>query len=126
MRTLPVLPLALAALVTSCEMSTTPGFAGPADFANAGGPLTMSPTFIRIPVGTSTQLVVDVAPEFDSNIEWASFAPSIVVVDQSGVVTGLNVGVATVRARFAFDLTNEAIATVEVTPAAVPIIPEVP
>jgi uncharacterized protein YjdB len=67
-----------------------------------------------------------VAPEFDSNIEWASFAPSIVVVDQSGVVTGLNVGVATVRARFAFDLTNEAIATVEVTPAAVPIIPEVP
>jgi hypothetical protein len=126
MRTLPVLPLALAALVWSCEMSTMPanGTFGPANFGN--GPLTISPSFIRIPVGTSAQLPVDVAPEVAANLEWTSFEPSIVAVDQSGLVTGLNVGVATVRARFSFDLTNEAVATVEVTPAAVPIIPDVP
>ena len=125
MRTLPVLPLALAALVSSCEMSTNGfGVGGPPNFGN--GPLTISPSFIRIPVGTSAQLPVDVAAEVASNLEWASFEPSIVTVDQSGLVTGLSVGVATVRARFSFDLTNEAVATVEVTPAAVPITPDVP
>ena len=128
MRTLPVLPLALAALVSSCEMSTTPGIAGagPVNFASASRPLSVSPAFIRIPVGTSAQLAVDATAGFAPDVEWTSFAPSIVTVDQSGFVTGLNVGVATVRARFSFDLTNEAVATVEVTPAAVPIIPDGP
>jgi len=121
MRTL--LPLALAALVSSCEMSMTPG---PADFANGSGLLSVSPAFIQIPAGTSAQLAVDVAAESAPNVEWTSLAPSIVTVDQSGRVTGLNVGVATVRARFSFDLTNEAVATVEVIPAAVPIIPDEP
>ena len=126
MRTL--LPLALATLVSSCEMSTMPGSAavGPVNFADASGPLRVSPAFIQIPVGTSAQLAVDVAAEFAPNVEWTSFAPSIVTVDQSGVVTGLNVGVATVRVRFSFDSTNEAVATVEVLPAAVPINPDVP
>jgi len=128
MRTLPVLPLALGALVASCEMSTTPAFGGlgPGNFANTTAPLVFSPSFIRIPVGTSAQLPLDVAPELAPNVEWASFESTIVTVDQTGLITGLNVGIATVRARFSFDLTNEAVATVEVIPAAVPITPEVP
>lgn len=128
MRILPVLPLALAAVVASCEPSTTPAIAtlGPAGFATTITPLVISPSFIRIPIGTSAQLSVDVVDEFAAEVEWASLAPSIVSVDQSGQITGLDVGVATVRARFAFDFTNVSVATVEVTPAAVPIVPVVP
>jgi len=123
----PVLPLALAA-VASCDASTTPAVAtvGPAGFAAAIGPLSVSPGFIRIPVGTSAQLSVNATSELANQVEWSSLSSLIVTVDPTGVVTGLSVGVATVRARFAFDFTNTAVATVEVTPAVVPVIPEVP
>ena len=126
MRLLPVLPLALA-LVASCDVSNPPAIAAvaPAAFATTTIPLDVSPGFVRIPVGSSVQLSINVPAEFADEVEWASLAPLIVTVDQTGLVTGLSVGVATVRARFAFDFTNTAIATVEVTPVAVPI-PAVP
>jgi hypothetical protein len=127
MRILPVLPLALAAVVASCETSTTDiTTLGTPGFATTITPLVVSPAFIRIPIGTSAQLSVNVVDEFGSEVQWASFAPSIVSVDQSGQITGLDVGVATVRARFAFDFTNASVATVEVTPEPVPIVSVVP
>jgi hypothetical protein len=102
------------------------GTLGPARFATTIAPLSISPGFIRIPMGTSAPLAVNATSELANDVEWESLSPLIVRVDATGVVTGLSAGVATVMARFAFDFTNTAIATVEVTPAAVPVIPEVP
>jgi hypothetical protein len=128
MRIPPVLLLALAAVASACETSSTPAIAtlGPAGFAATVAPLSISPAFIRIPMGTSMPLAVNATPELANEVDWASLSPLIVTVDATGVVTGLSVGVATVQARFAFDFTNTAIATVEVTPVAVPVIPPVP
>ena len=122
----PVLPLALAAVASACEMSTTPDALGPAGFATTSAPLSVSPGFIRIPMGTSAQLSVNATSDVANEVEWESLSPLIVTVDAAGVVTGRSAGVATVQARFAFDFANTAIATVEVTPGSVPVIPEVP
>lgn len=124
----PVLLLALAAAASGCETSNSPVIdaVGPVGFASTVAPLSISPGFIRIPMGTSALLSVNTTSELANEIEWASLSPLIVTVDATGVITGLSAGVATVRARFAFDFTNTAIATVEVTPVAVPVIPAVP
>jgi hypothetical protein len=123
-----VLLLALAAVASACETSTTPAIAAfaPTGFATTVAPLSISPGFVRIPMGTSAPLFVNATSELADEVEWESLSPRIVSVDATGLATGLSAGVATVRARFAFDFTNSAIATVEVTPVAVPVVPEVP
>jgi hypothetical protein len=126
MRKLRFLSLALAvAATTSCETSTNPVIATLHEPVRRDVffPLVISPSAIRITVGTSAQLSVNVRFENFRDVEWVSLNPSVATVDSEGLVTGFSPGFATIRARLLFDVTNVATAVVEVVPVTpVPVV----
>lgn len=131
MRKLLFLRLALAVVATtSCETATNPVIATLHEPVRRtlGFPLVISPSAIRLPVGTSARLSVNVPLEFLPSVEWVSLNPTVATVDQEGVVTGFVPGFATIRARLTFDIPNVATALVEVVPESpvVPVVPVVP
>ena len=116
-RRLVTLALAAAAL-SSCESSDTPAIAvlSPVPtFGRAVVTLVITPSFIRIPIGTSATLAANAAV-----FEWVSLNQAVVTITQDGVLTGLNVGTATIRAVSLGDPSVIATAIVEVTPALIP------
>ena len=115
-RRLVTLALAAAAL-SSCESSDTPAIAvlSPVPTFGRAVVLVITPSFIRIPIGTSATLSANAAV-----FEWVSLNQAVVTITQDGVLTGLNVGTATIRAVSLSDPTVIATAIVEVTPALIP------
>jgi hypothetical protein len=129
MRKLRFLSLVLAvAATTSCETATNPVIATLHEPVRRtlGFPLVISPSAIRMTVGTSARLSVNVPIEFLSSVEWVSLNSTVATVDQEGIVTAFTPGFATIRARLTFDVTNVATALVEVVPVGVPVVPVVP
>lgn len=73
--------------------------------------LVVTPTTATINVGSSIQLIANV---FNDQIRWQSDAPTIAGVSPSGMVVGLNPGVAPIRIVLLADTTRQAVATITV------------
>jgi uncharacterized protein YjdB len=120
MRRLSLIGFGLCALALSaCDYRTTPRIAvlGPAadTVSTPGGTtLTVIPNRVQLAIGSSYQLATDAPFGLESRVQWRSLNPGIAAVTPGGVVTGVAAGTATIRARYSFDTTAAATATVVV------------
>lgn len=110
-----------AAMASACESSIPPQFAAVSTASVAifePGILIVSPRFVRLPLGGTIFLESNAFSPFD--VEWTSLNPNVATVSQTGRVTAVSFGVATIRARLFADTTNLAITKVEVVGVVVP------
>jgi hypothetical protein len=77
--------------------------------------LVVSPSFIQLAAASTAQLSTNAPSNLVSQVRWTSLQPAIASVSQTGLVTTLIAGTATVVARYVFDTTNVASATIVVT-----------
>ncbi|MBQ8353375.1 MAG: Ig-like domain-containing protein [Spirochaetaceae bacterium] len=79
--------------------------------------LTVAPTTANVVIGSTTQLTATVTPSNSTdNVEWTSSDTSVATVDNTGLVTGVKAGTATITAKAG---EKEAKCTVTVTTGAV-------
>jgi uncharacterized protein YjdB len=76
--------------------------------------LRVIPNRVQLAIGASYQLVTDAPFGLESRVQWRSLNPATAAVTPGGVVTGVAVGTATIVARYSFDTTASATATVVV------------
>lgn len=119
---------AVALALTACDQRQLPTVAG---LGSGGGttatggstgtntgtstPLAITPNSLQLSVGTTFALNTNAPAGLQNQVQWRSAAPGIVAVNTSGVVTGLAPGTATITARYSFDTTQVAAASVTVT-----------
>lgn len=132
MRTPILLALGIAALaVAACDQRQLPTVAGlggtTTSGSNGGGtnsggsttgnsaPLAITPNSLQLPVGTTFAFNTNAPASFQSQLEWRSAQPTIATVNNTGVVTAIAPGTAIIIARYTFDTTQSASATVNVT-----------
>ena len=77
--------------------------------------LAISPSFVQVDVGSIVQLSTP-AGTFAPDLIWESDRPSVASVSQTGLVTTLLPGTATISAHFSFDPLTRGFATIVVTP----------
>lgn len=108
-----------SAAIAACDTATNPRIAqlGPTTGADSVVRLTISPATIQIAVGAQFQLTTNAAPAQVAQVQWATLQGNIAGVSPDGVVTGFAPGSATITARYSFDTTQVASATVNVTGA---------
>jgi uncharacterized protein YjdB len=105
--------LVLAA--TGCDQATSPRLANLLrGTVGQTGSLQVLPNHVQVVTGQTFQLQTNAPLSLANQVQWASSQPAIAAVNTSGVVTGLFPGTATITARFAFDTTQAASATVTV------------
>lgn len=119
MRMHPVLALAVAgATVVACDAATPPLIANlGAGFTPLTSPvinISLSPSAATLRVGQSIRLFVNLPDTLARQVLWRSLEPNIAVVDQSGIVTAVAPGQATILARLARDTNRVAPATIVV------------
>lgn len=118
MRSLSIISLAIAAVLAACERSTDPTVAvvaGQPSIASSAS-LTITPSQVVIAAGSTAQLSTNASAGQQSQLQWSSSNTAVATVSGSGLVTGFSPGAATISARFSFDTTRVAVATVNVTP----------
>lgn len=109
-----------ALLLAGCDQLRTPLLASSAPAGGPGGnggmtaPLAIFPTQVQLVVGGTAQLTSNAPTTLQSQVQWRSLQPAIAAVSPAGVVTAVAVGTAFVQARFAFDTTQTATATITV------------
>ena len=114
-----------AAAFAACDQAVVPtiaGLGGPVgtDTSRGGGnpstsALVITPSTIQLGVGAAFQFGTNAPLTLQSQVEWSSLNPSVVAVSPAGVATAVAPGTATVTARYSFDTTHVALATVTVT-----------
>jgi uncharacterized protein YjdB len=118
MRKFLIVPL-LAAVVAAvaCDTSDSPDIASVSiGNGNVSG-FAISPTRVRLLVGDNVQLSTNMPREqFNLNVAWASTDPAIAFVSPTGLVTGGQIGTATIYATLLTDTTQVATSTVQVLP----------
>lgn len=110
--------LALAACdQTTSRLAGIGATTGSGSGNNGGGvsSLFISPNRVQLLVGGTFQLGTNAPFSLQNQVQWNSLQSTIVLVSPSGLVTGVAPGTATVTARYAFDTTRVASATVIVT-----------
>lgn len=114
--------VAAVAVVTACDEAASPGIgrlAGPGDTTRvdtgAAAQLIVSPSFVQVAAASTVQLSTNAPASLVSQVRWASLQPTVATVSQTGLVTALTPGTASITARYSFDTTNVAGATVVVT-----------
>jgi uncharacterized protein YjdB len=75
----------------------------------------ISPTTAQLRVGGTFQFNTNAPTSLQSQVQWGSLESTVATVSPSGLVTAVAVGAATITARYAFDSTRVATATVTVT-----------
>jgi hypothetical protein len=122
MRTPHVILASMAALALAACDQTTSRLAGigattGSGSGNNGGVSTLfiSPNRVQLLVGGTFQLGTNAPFSLQNQVQWNSLQSTIVLVSPSGLVTGVAPGTATVTARYSFDTTRVATATVIVT-----------
>ncbi len=125
MRTHPVLILTVAtvaaAALAACDQATSPTIAGLGGQTAASGtignavPLIISPTVVQLGVGASFQFTTNAPVGQQGQVQWNSLQSTVATVSPSGLVNAVAAGTAVIVARFSFDTTNVAVATVIVS-----------
>ena len=126
MRMQSIIALAAVVAIAACDAATNPkpaGLSGPGGTAggtnggnNTTQQLVITPNLVQLKVGTTFQLSTNATAAQQSQIQWSSLAPAIVTVTQAGLVSAVGSGTTTVVARFSFDTTNVATATIIASP----------
>jgi hypothetical protein len=121
MRTHTVIALSFAvALLAACDTDRAPTIAGigsgTTSSASSGGQIAVTPSNAQIVLGGRVQLAVNVPAPLPTQVEWISLNPAVATVNSSGLVTGSGIGNATIRVRLVSDTSNNASASVLVTP----------
>ena len=109
--------LLLGASITGCDQAADPlllPFNGGLNGGQKGQTLVVQPNEVQLAVGQIAQLQTNAPLSLLNQVQWFSSRPTIAAVGPSGRVTGLFPGIATITARFAFDTTQAATATVTV------------
>ncbi len=107
---------ALAAVACDTNPRNQIALVGPVvDTVATSAAIIISPSFVQVDVGSFVQLSTT-AGTFAPDLIWASDRPSVASVSQSGLVTTLTPGTATITAHFTFDPLNAGVATIVVTP----------
>jgi hypothetical protein len=78
------------------------------------GRLAVIPNRVQLAIGSSYQLTTNAPFGSESRVQWRSLNPGIAAVTPGGVVTALGAGTASIMARYSFDTTITALATVTV------------
>lgn len=121
-----LIALSIAALaVTACDQRQTPTIAGlggggtttDTSVTNTGSsaPLAITPNSLQLTVGTTFALNTNAPADLQDQLEWRSGQPTIATVNNTGTVTAIAPGTAIISARYTFDTTQVATATVNVT-----------
>jgi uncharacterized protein YjdB len=108
---------ALAAVACDTNPRNQIGLLGPpvVDTIVSSAALIISPSFVQLDAGSIVQLSTP-AGTFAPDLIWESDRPSVASVSQTGLVTTLLPGTATITAHFSFDPLNRGFATIVVTP----------
>ena len=88
-----------------------------------GTPFTffVTPSIVTLFVGQRVQLVLSVPDTLTTHVQWSSLQPRVAAVTNTGLVTALGVGTATVAARLTADTNVVAPATILVSgPVVIP------
>ncbi len=107
------------AAVAGCDRLTAPvvasagGSTGQTS-ANTSTSLAVVPNQVQLAVGATVQLTTTAPANQQAQVQWSSLNPSIAAVSATGLVTALAPGAAVIRARYAFDTTRTATATINV------------
>jgi hypothetical protein len=110
-----------ASVVGSLGAPTVGGVVG--GVAIIGTPFTffVTPSIVTLFVGQSVQLVLSVPDTLATHVQWSSLQPRVAAVTNTGLVTALGVGTATVAARLTADTNVVAPATILVSgPVVIP------
>lgn len=109
--------------ILACDTASSPGIGrllGPGsltqDTTSSTAQLVVTPSFVQLAVASTVQLSTNAPSSLTSQVRWTSLQSTIASVSQTGRVTTLTAGTATIVARYAFDSTNVASATIVVTP----------
>ena len=115
--------IGLAASLAGCDQATEP-MIGIIPTVTGGSdstpPLQVFPNEMQIPIGGSALLQTNAPLSRQSQVQWLSRQPTTASVSASGAVTAFSPGVASIVARYAFDTTRAATATVTVIGPSVP------
>lgn len=120
MRMQSIFALASVVAIAACDASNhmiaglngPGGSSGGTNGGNTTPQLVISPTSVQLSVGTTFQFSTNATPAQQSQVVWQTLQPAIATVSQSGLVSAVGAGVATIVARYSFDTTNVATATV--------------
>jgi len=118
-----------AALLAACDQAISPTVAGlggntgtsPGNVSNNATPIAITPSSAQLRVGGTFQFSTNAPASLQSQVQWGSLGSTVATVSPSGLVTAVAVGTATITARYAFDTTHVATATVVVTGATMTI-----
>jgi hypothetical protein len=127
MRMQSIFALAATVVIAACDASDgqrLAGLNGPG--ASSGGTntvaqLSISPDIVQLTVGTTFQLSTNAAAQQQSQVQWTSLNPAIATISQTGLVKAVAAGVTTILARYSFDTTNTATATVVASSPTTPV-----
>lgn len=115
-----------AAALTACDQAAAPRIAGlgGAGAVSGGGtsnnttqPLIVNPGRLQLAVGATFQLTTNAPATLQNQVQWNSLQSTIATISASGLVTAVAPGTATIVARYAFDTTRVATATIDVVGA---------
>lgn len=99
--------------LAACDQGVN-GFLGVGGAGNPNGRLQITPNVAQVSVGQTVDLQTNAALDLQNRVQWRSLNTSIATVSNTGRVTGLFPGVATIQARFSFDTTQAATASITV------------
>lgn len=124
MRMQSIFALASVLAIAACDASNSPqlasllgpgGTPGGTNGGNTAPQLVITPNVVQLAVGTTFQLSTNATASQQGQLRWTSLQPAIATISQSGLVSAVGAGVTTVVARFTFDTTNVATATIIAT-----------
>jgi uncharacterized protein YjdB len=115
-----------AVILSACDQSTSPSIAGvggssglpPGNVSNNTAALVITPSHVQLIVGATSQLSTNASGSLHSQVQWGSLKSTVATVSPSGLVTAVGVGTTIITARYSFDSTRVATATIDVTAGA--------
>ena len=113
-------------MLAACGESTSPSLAGiggttsipPGSVSNNTAALVITPSHVQLTVGATSQLSTNASTSLQSQVQWGSLKSTVATVSPTGLVTAVGIGTTIITARYSFDSTRVATATVDVTAAA--------
>lgn len=114
---------ALTGALAACDQAAAPRIAGlggagtASDTAtnnNTTQPLLVNPSQLQLGIGATFQLTTNAPVSLQSQVQWNSLQSTIATVSASGLVSAVAPGTATIVARYSFDTTRVATATIHV------------
>jgi hypothetical protein len=123
MRTSFIVVLVTAVVLAACDQSTSPSIAGvggtsglpPGNVSNNTAALVIAPSHVQLVVGGTSQLSTNASTSLQNQVQWGSLKSTVATVSPTGLVTAVGVGTTIITARYSFDSTRVATATIDVT-----------